>query len=73
MEILESGKNRYVLRCERCDCLFRYGKLEVVEKQMATNDYVDTIVCPECGKEIIIPMHHIYGDDGGPTVCLYQG
>lgn len=36
MEILESGKNRYVIRCWKCDCLLGTGNLKWLKNKWQT-------------------------------------
>lgn len=50
MTIIKSGKERYRQQCDRCGCIFAYGKTDVTN--VCIDDYEeiwqDTVVCPEC-------------------------
>ena len=54
MKIIRSGKEAYVAECERCGCVFSFGKEEVNYEglQWDENKY---LICPECGGKIILP------------------
>lgn len=54
MTIIKSGKERYKQECNRCGCIFTYGKMDIKDVCIAEShgaiwqDTVDTVVCPEC-------------------------
>lgn len=50
--ILEKGK--YEMRCNYCKCLFSYEDEDVEHDSWGNNEYKDTIVCPQCKRNLII-------------------
>ncbi len=54
MEILRSGKEAYVVECNRCGCVICYGKSEV-KYDGPQWDPIASLNCPECHNEIYLP------------------
>ena len=54
MEILSSGKNAYIHTCDRCGCVFAYGKDDITQTPSKPNEYFDAVDCPECGANQVV-------------------
>lgn len=51
MTIIKSGKERYRQECDRCGCIFSYGKMDVENvciQDCPEEIWQDTVACPEC-------------------------
>ena len=55
MKILKSGKEAYVAECNKCGCVFSYGKDEV-KHEGPQLDPIRLLICPECHSEVYLPF-----------------
>ena len=57
MKILKSGKEAYVAECNKCCCVFSFGK-EEVEYSFWRNETYSFLHCPECENKVDLPENN---------------
>lgn len=58
MKVLRSGKEAYVAECNKCGCVFSFGK-EEVEYAFWRNETYSFLHCPECENKVDLPENKL--------------